>query len=147
MHTRTIASQRAINDRWRSAGWESLILPGLTAIRGDREGGRKLFPRTLSELCSGSSEGTKGFLAPLPVSLLVQFFSSKREKVQKTVDDEINSFDNTKIAGRISSSLYDLNNCQFTASSFLSPFLFWKRKGNGGKKNRQGGRRVRPRTD
>ena len=83
MHTRAIASQRAINDRWRSAGWESLILPGLTATWGDREGGRKLFPRTLSELCSGSSEGTKGFLAPLPVSLLVQFFSSKREKVHK----------------------------------------------------------------
>ena len=65
MHTRAIASQRAINDRWRSAGWESLILPGLTAIRGDREGGRKLFPRTLSELCSGSSEGMVGFLAPI----------------------------------------------------------------------------------
>ena len=69
-----------------------MILPGHTATWGDREGGRKLFSRTLSELCSGSSEGTEGFLAPLPVSLLVQFFSSKREKVQKPVDDGIKSF-------------------------------------------------------
>ena len=76
--------------------------PGIYRERGDREGGRKLFPRTLSELCSGSSEGTKGFLAPLPVSLLVQFFSSKREKVQKPVDDGIKRFDYTKIADTVS---------------------------------------------
>ena len=83
-------------------GMGELDPPGIYRERGDREGGRKLFPRTLSELCSGSSEGTEGFLAPLPVSLLVQFFSSKREKVQKPVDDGIKRFDYTKIADTVS---------------------------------------------
>ena len=54
------------------------------------------------------------------------------------MDDGINSFDNTKIAGRISSSLYDLYNCQFTASTYLSPFLFYEEQGQRRKEKSEG---------
>ena len=54
------------------------------------------------------------------------------------MDDEINSFDNTKIAGRISSSLYDLHNCQFTASTFCRPFFFGKERATAERKTGKG---------
>ena len=64
--------------------------PGTFRERGDWEGGRKLFPRTLSELCSGSSEGTEGFLAPLPVFLSAVALSFPKKKGrQKTRSGEL----------------------------------------------------------
>ena len=54
------------------------------------------------------------------------------------MDDGTNSFDNTKIAGRISSSLYDLHNCQFTASTFCRPFFFGKERATAERKTGKG---------
>ena len=93
MHTRAIASQRAINDRWRSAGWESLILPGHTANGGWRGEARAAREDVFGAEPRQVRAESAGLLPP-PTSLSVQAFSSRRERVHRGfADDVTNSFE------------------------------------------------------
>ena len=91
MHSRTIASQRAINDRWRSAGWESLILPGHTATGG--EGGSESRPRgRLRSGAPASPSGESGFAPPSDFSFSAGFLFPEKKECKEQVDDGTNNY-------------------------------------------------------
>ena len=68
----------------RSAGWESLILPGLTAIRGDWEGGEKTVPEDVVGAMLRFVRGNEEFSRPLACFSFSALFLFQKRKSAKT---------------------------------------------------------------